>query len=67
MVIQGALGYLQYFLHDAAWVVELHLAGVTGLWIAGIGFYLSLHRHALQGTTDPSIAPRAAGAVATGT
>jgi len=67
MVIQGALGYLQYFLHDAAWVVEFHLAGVTSLWIAGIGFYLSLHRHALRGTTDPSIAPRAAGAVATGT
>ena len=45
MVLQGALGYLQYFLHDAAWVVELHLAGVTTLWITGVGFYLSLHRH----------------------
>ena len=45
MAIQGALGYLQYFLHDAAWVVEFHLAGVTTLWITGIGFYLSLHRH----------------------
>ena len=29
MVIQGALGYLQYFLHDASLVVEFHLAGVT--------------------------------------
>ena len=48
MVIQGALGYLQYFLHDAAWVVEFHLAGVTSLWIAGIGFYLSLHRHPVE-------------------
>jgi len=65
MVIQGSLGYLQYFLHDAAWVVEFHLAGVTSLWIAGIGFYLSLHRHVAQGT-DPSATPRAAGAVATG-
>lgn len=45
MVIQGALGYLQYFLHDASLVVEFHLAGVTSLWIAGIAFYLSLHRH----------------------
>jgi cytochrome c oxidase assembly protein subunit 15 len=65
MVLQGALGYLQYFLHDAAWVVEFHLAGVTSLWIAGIGFYLSLHRHLAQGS-DPSFAPRAAGTLATG-
>jgi cytochrome c oxidase assembly protein subunit 15 len=45
MVVQGALGYLQYFLHDSALVVEFHLAGVTTLWIAGVGLYLSLHRH----------------------
>lgn len=45
MAIQGGLGYLQYFLHDAAGVVELHLAGVTTLWIVAVGFYLSLHRH----------------------
>ena len=66
MVLQGALGYLQYFLHDSAWVVEFHLAGVTSLWIAGIGFYLSLHRHAAQGS-DPSFAPRTAGTLAAGT
>lgn len=45
MVVQGGLGYLQYFLHDAAWVVEFHLAGVTALWITGVGFFISLHRH----------------------
>ncbi len=50
MALQGALGYLQYFLHDAAWVVELHLAGATALWITGLGFFLSLHRHPLQAT-----------------
>ena len=66
MVLQGALGYLQYFLHDAAWVVEFHLAGVTMLWITGIGFYLSLHRHPVQGT-GVTAATQAAGAVATGT
>ena len=48
MALQGALGYLQYFLHDAAWVVEFHLAGATTLWIAGISFFLSLHRHPLE-------------------
>jgi len=45
MAVQGGLGYLQYFLHDAAGVVEFHLAGVTTLWIVGFTFYLSLHRH----------------------
>ncbi len=66
MVLQGAIGYLQYFLHDAAWVVEFHLAGVTSLWITGIGFYLSLHRHPVPGT-ELSPAPRGAGAVTAGT
>jgi heme a synthase len=66
MAIQGALGYLQYFLHDAAWVVEFHLAGVTTLWITGIGFYLSLHRHA-RATTAGAPSTPAAAAVAVGT
>jgi cytochrome c oxidase assembly protein subunit 15 len=57
MAIQGGLGYLQYFLHDAPWVVELHLAGVTTLWIVGIGFYLSLHRHP---PLAPGVAPETA-------
>jgi cytochrome c oxidase assembly protein subunit 15 len=45
VMIQGALGYTQYFLHDSAVVVELHLAGVTCLWLALLGLYLSLHSH----------------------
>jgi len=52
MAIQGALGYLQYFLHDAAWVIEFHLAGATTLWITGIGFYLSLYRHPLEASRN---------------
>ncbi len=43
MVIQGTLGYTQYFLHDSSAVVEIHLAGATTLWIAMIWFYLRLH------------------------
>jgi heme a synthase len=65
MAIQGALGYLQYFLHDAAWVVEFHLAGVTMLWITGIGFYLSLHRHPPR-TTAVAPSPHPAAALAVG-
>jgi cytochrome c oxidase assembly protein subunit 15 len=45
MVLQGALGYTQYFLHDAAGVVEIHIAGATMLWVAGVGFLLSMHGH----------------------
>jgi cytochrome c oxidase assembly protein subunit 15 len=45
LVVQGTLGYLQFFLHDAAWIVEFHILGVTMLWVAAVGFYLSLHEH----------------------
>jgi heme a synthase len=45
MVVQGVIGYVQYFLHDSPAVVELHLVGVMMLWIVAVGFYLSLHRH----------------------
>jgi len=60
MALQGGLGYLQYFLHDAPWVVEFHLVGVTTLWIIGIGFYLSLHRHPAAVSTGPSLSEPAA-------
>ncbi len=45
LVVQGTLGYVQFFLHDSPWVVELHILGVTVLWVAAVGFYLSLHEH----------------------
>ena len=53
MVLQGVLGYSQYFAHDNPAIVEVHLAGVTGLWIAAIGFYLSLHGHTVR-AAEPS-------------
>lgn len=60
MAVQGGLGYLQYFLHDAAFVVELHLAGVTTLWIVAVGLYLSLHRHPQPTETHEEPASRKA-------
>jgi len=55
MVVQGALGYTQYFLHDAAVVIEFHLAGATLVSIAVLAFYVSLHRHpALDGQGAPA-------------
>jgi len=50
MIIQGTLGYTQYFLHDSAKVVEIHLAGATSLWIAMVWFYLRLHPPMSNGT-----------------
>jgi cytochrome c oxidase assembly protein subunit 15 len=46
LFVQGTLGYTQYFLHDNAAVVEVHLAGATAAWSAMIVFYLGLHRRA---------------------
>ena len=42
LALQGVIGYTQYFLHDAAGVVEIHLAGVTAAWSAAVAYYLSL-------------------------
>lgn len=49
MIVQGALGYTQYFLHDNAAVVEAHLAVVTTLWVATVAFLVSLHAHPVRG------------------
>lgn len=42
MVAQGVIGYTQYFLHVPAGVVELHIVGVTVLWIAALDFHCGL-------------------------
>ena len=44
LAIQGIIGYSQYFLHDAAGIVELHIAGVTLLWCVAVAHYLAMHR-----------------------
>ena len=44
LFVQGTLGYTQYFLHDNAAVVEVHLAGAAAAWSAMVVFYLGLHR-----------------------
>jgi cytochrome c oxidase assembly protein subunit 15 len=58
LVLQGALGYTQYALHDSPWVVELHIAGVTCLWVAAVAFYLSLHEHPERAGLAEAPAPR---------
>lgn len=46
LVFQGAIGYIQYFTHLPAGVVELHELGVTVLVIGLVHYHLSLTRHA---------------------
>ena len=40
IVLQVAIGYTQYFLNLPSGVVELHIAGATGLWCAAIWLQL---------------------------
>jgi cytochrome c oxidase assembly protein subunit 15 len=61
LVVQGTLGYVQFFLHDNASIVELHILGVTLLWVAAVGFYLSLHEHPVRPLTASSAEPRGGG------
>lgn len=67
LAVQGALGYTQYFLHDAAGVVELHLAGATVLWCVAVAHYLACFRRTpelavIEGDRDSSRTPAALGA-----
>jgi cytochrome c oxidase assembly protein subunit 15 len=43
VVLQGVLGYTQYFLHDNPVVVGFHLAGATAVFVAATWMWLSLH------------------------
>jgi cytochrome c oxidase assembly protein subunit 15 len=45
MVVQGAIGYAQYFTKVPALLVGFHLAGATAVWMAVIGLNLSFHVH----------------------
>src|SRR5579875_1438503 len=56
MALQGAIGYSQYFLHVPAGVVELHIIGVTLLWIVAVRFHLGLFaRPALDLSRRPAL------------
>ncbi len=65
LAIQGTLGYTQYFLHDAAGVIELHLLGATTAFIAAIWYYTGLYDYgaaaapASGAARDRAVAPPA--------
>lgn len=43
LLLQGAIGYLQYALAVPAGLVLLHIAGATAVWISMVWFNLSFH------------------------
>jgi cytochrome c oxidase assembly protein subunit 15 len=62
LVAQGAIGYTQYFLRVPAGLVELHILGVTALWVAAVRFRLGLF--ARPRPADPCVPTSGTGQVA---
>ena len=55
MVLQGAIGYTQYFSHLPALLVGVHVFGATAVWVAMLWFYDGLtHASGPQLRTGPS-------------
>ena len=42
VVLQGAIGYIQYFTGVPPWLVTLHVLGSVLVWIAALRFDLGL-------------------------
>lgn len=67
IVVQGAIGYTQYFTGVPPWLVLCHVLGSTLVWIAVLRFYLGLTAHPVEapdGVTRPRRAPVLDGAPA---
>ena len=48
IVVQGTIGYVQYFTGVPAWLVGLHIVGAIMVWVAVVRFHL----RATRATTD---------------
>ncbi|CAB4944371.1 MAG: heme A synthase [Actinobacteria bacterium] len=53
IVVQGSIGYLQYFTGVPPVLVLLHVAGSVTLWIAALSFDLDLTAHSVDRADDP--------------
>ena len=58
MVAQGLIGYTQYFSHEPALFVGVHVAGAVSVWLAMLWFYDGLSHHPAEtvSPTDPLLA-----------
>jgi cytochrome c oxidase assembly protein subunit 15 len=62
LVVQGAIGYIQYFNDIPAFLVGVHVAGATAVWSATLMLFLGMYEHApapavVGRTDDPLLAP----------
>jgi cytochrome c oxidase assembly protein subunit 15 len=61
MVVQGGIGYVQYFTHLPALLVGVHVFGATVVWMAMLWFYDGLTHHDAELLPDGHLARRHAG------
>ena len=55
IVVQGAIGYIQYFTGVPPWLVILHVFGSVVIWVTVLGFHLSLRARPLESLNDSPI------------
>ena len=53
IVVQGAIGYTQYFTGVPPLLVLLHVAGSIVVWLAALAFDLDLTAHSVERTEEP--------------
>jgi cytochrome c oxidase assembly protein subunit 15 len=53
VVVQGAIGYLQYFTGVPPMLVLLHVAGSVTVWITALALDLDLTAHSVERADDP--------------
>ncbi|MGZ4760750.1 MAG: COX15/CtaA family protein [Acidimicrobiales bacterium] len=56
ILVQGAIGYTQYFTGGSPGLVEVHVAGSVVVWIALLSFHLALFAHPEPVEAQPSTA-----------
>jgi cytochrome c oxidase assembly protein subunit 15 len=56
ILVQGAIGYTQYFTGVPPLLVLLHVAGSVAVWVAALVFRLDLTAHSLDRTEQVAVA-----------
>jgi len=57
LVVQGAIGYIQYFNDIPALLVGFHVAGATAVWSATLMLLLGMYEHEPRPATTTTDAP----------
>jgi cytochrome c oxidase assembly protein subunit 15 len=55
ILVQGAIGYTQYFTGVPPALVLLHIAGSVAVWMATLVFLLDLTAHSVEPTSAPTV------------